>query len=83
MNIKLVDDTHGYRDYDIEDELLKRCCPPFKLSKDDMFNVYYEVVENGKTHRRKTGGFYDGVSLETTLAKTKEIIQKDILNLSE
>lgn len=45
-----------------------------------MFNVYYEIVENGKTHRRKIGAFYNGVSLESTLAKTKEIIQKEILN---
>ena len=80
MNIKLVDDTHGYRDYDIYDDLLKRCCPPFRLKKDDMFNVYYEVVENGETHRRKMGVFYDGVSLQTTLVKTKETIQKEILN---
>ena len=46
MNIKLVDNTHGYRDYDIHDDILKRCCPPLKLNKGDMFNVYYEIVEN-------------------------------------
>lgn len=80
MNIKLVDNTHGYRDYDIHDNLLKRCCPLFSLNKDDMFNVYYEIVENGETHRIKTGAFYDGVSLESTLVKTKEIIQKEIIN---
>lgn len=83
MNIKLVDDTHGYRDYDIYDNLLKRCCPPFKLDKDEMFNVYYEVVENGEIHRRKTGAFYDGVSLKSTLLKTKVIIQKEIINQLE
>lgn len=80
MNIKLVDNTHGYRDYDIYDDILKRCCPPFKLNKDDMFNVYYEIAENGETHRRKIGAFYDGVSLESTLAETKGVILKEILN---
>lgn len=77
MNIKLVDDTHGYRDYDIDDDLLKRCCPPFKLNKDDMFNVYYEIEENGEIHRRKTGAFYDGISLKTTLMETKKMILKE------
>lgn len=29
MNLKLVDSTHGYRDYDIcDDKMLKRCYPP-------------------------------------------------------
>ena len=48
-----------------------------------MFNVYYEVVENGEIHRRKTGAFYDGVSLKSTLLKTKVIIQKEIINQLE
>lgn len=80
MDIKLVDDKHGYRDYDIHDDILKRCCPSFRLQKDDMFNVYYAVVINGKIHRRKTGAFYDGTSLKSSLVKTKEIIRKEILN---
>lgn len=81
MNLKLVDSTHGYRDYDIcDDKMLKRCCPSFVLQKDDMFNVYYEVVIDGQTRRRKTGAFYDGISLKSTLEKTKRIIQKENSN---
>lgn len=78
LKIKLVDDTHDYRDYDIHDNLLTRCCPPFRLKKDDMFNVYYKVETNGETYQRKMGAIYDGISLESTLIKTKEIIQKEI-----
>lgn len=77
MNIKLVDDTHGYRDYDILDDLLKRCCLPFRLNKGDMFNVYYEILLNGDIHRKKIGAFYDGISIKTTLAKTRKMILKE------
>ena len=74
MVLKLVDKSNGYRDFDVYDNIIKRCCPGFFPQKGDIFNVYYEVVENGEVCRRKTGVFYDGISLETTLTNLKKLL---------
>lgn len=72
MKLKLVDNTHGYYDYDVEDELIHRACPGFNMKKGDMFNVYVnEKSANAEIHPRKYGVFYDGKSIISSLEEFK------------